>query len=280
MARQTSKTPERKTPRIDDAPDPLAGKTAADLADMLREVGRARGKAAGRIPYKINPLRPAVLHAWQLALRLDPCLKSETTCEAPDTYEGRAGRIAAPDPETGLLSARLQRAANLLLAVLERMKRGDPDGGENAELLALAGLLDGGSAAGTAPPRPAAERLGATRNGQVAQTIRSLLAETLKRDDGLPGCRAVAAALDLGEASVRKTRAWQRYMALRREVSPGGRPDVVRLSARLRDTLGKSDPQLEELLADQRADDPGRGDPAAAGPDGQSLPDRLPPRRA
>jgi len=161
--KRENKTPQ--TPKADPAgpfADAIArdarirDKTVHDLADMVRRIVASRGKGENRLAFTDHPLKPALLDAFQLACRLDPCRK--TTIEVGVNKWGGQSAVAKTrhiepsDPVTGLKSNALNRLACVLLNVMERIRRGEADGGEHADLMAIADVLDGGKPEGKDGP--------------------------------------------------------------------------------------------------------------------------------
>jgi len=158
-------------------------RTIGDLAKMVREIVASRGKGENRIDYADHPLRPAILDAFHLAMALDPCRRVAVNPDGSRT----GGRIAPPDPVTGLKSNALNRLAVLLVNVLNRMKRCEGDAGENADLLAIADALNGGKALARRhrrPPLTPKDRPLSTRQAEVVQIVgecKGDLAEAARR---------------------------------------------------------------------------------------------------
>jgi len=117
-----------------------------ELAASLREIADEWAGTPVHCDYQNHPLRPLMLEAYHSALGMDPCTQS-TIVESVNEWGGQhfeatSKRIEPPDNETGLRSLRLQKAAIVLLNMLERLKRQDyGDKGESAELRQIADAL-------------------------------------------------------------------------------------------------------------------------------------------
>ena len=131
-----------------------------ELAASLREIADEWAGTPVHCDYQNHPLRPLMLEAYHSALATDPCCIRSAIVESVNKWGGQhfeatSKRIEPPDNETGLRSLRLQKAAIVLLNMLERLKRQDyGDKGESAELRQIADALEGK----TAEPEPLTEQ--------------------------------------------------------------------------------------------------------------------------